>query len=47
MYKEFKSEVATVRVFGKPDQEAIKKATIAFMKGVENEKKKKSNGKTA
>lgn len=46
MYKEFKSDVATVRVFGKPNQEAIEKATIAFMKGVENEKKK-NKSKTA
>lgn len=40
MYKEFKSEVATVRVFGKPNQERIEKATIEFMKGATNEKKK-------
>ena len=46
MYKEFKSEGATVRVFGNPNQEAIKKATVEFMKGVENEKKK-NKGKTA
>ena len=40
MYKEFKDEVATVRVFGKVNQEAVKKATATFLKGVTNEKKK-------
>ena len=38
--KEFKSERAIVRVFGVPNQQVIEKATITFLKGVENEKKK-------
>ena len=41
MCKEFKSERAIVRVFGVPNQQRIEKATITFLKGVENEKKKK------
>ena len=40
MYREFKSEKATVRVFGTVNEERLKKATENFMKGVENEKKK-------
>lgn len=40
MYKEFKSEGATVRVHGAVNQEAVRKATEKFMKGVENEKRK-------
>ena len=38
--KEFKSEKATVRVFGAVNQDAIKKATENFLKGVETEKKR-------
>ena len=41
--KEFKSERAIVRVFGVPNQQRIEKATITFLKGVENEKKKKQS----
>lgn len=40
MYKEFKSEGATVRVHGTANLEAVKKATEIFMKGVEDEKRK-------
>ena len=42
MCREFKSEKATVRVFGTVNQEALKKATMEFMKGVHNEKKNKA-----
>ena len=41
--KEFKSERAIVRVFGVPNQQRIEKSTITFLKGVENEKKKKQS----
>ena len=41
MCKEFKDEMSTVRVFGKVNQEAVKKATVTFLKGVEHEKKHK------
>lgn len=41
MCKEFKDEGATVRVFGKVNQEVVKKATATFLKGVEHEKKTK------
>lgn len=40
MYREFKSEKATVRVFGTVNEERLKTATANFMKGVEHEKKK-------
>jgi hypothetical protein len=40
MYREFKTENATVRVFGTVNEERLKKATEVFMKGVEHEKKK-------
>lgn len=38
MCREFKDANATVRVFGKANQEAVKKATVAFLKGVEKQK---------
>ena len=38
--KEFKDERAIVRVFGTVNQEAVKKATEKFLKGVETEKKR-------
>jgi hypothetical protein len=40
MYREFKDEGATVRVYGNAKQEAVKEATKTFLKGVEDEKKK-------
>ena len=40
MVKEFKDAGATVRVFGKVNEDAVKKATVLFLKGVENEKRK-------
>jgi hypothetical protein len=40
MVREFKDEGATVRVFGKVNEEAVKKATVSFLKGVEDEKRK-------
>lgn len=44
MYKEFKDEGATVRVFGNINHDSIKKSTELFMKGVEERKEKKRNG---
>ena len=41
MVKEFKDETATVRVFGKVNEEAVKKATGNFLKEVEKEKQRK------
>ena len=38
--KEFKDEKAIVRVFGTVNQDAVKKATAKFLKGVEAEKKR-------
>ena len=40
MCRVFKDDQATVRVFGTVNQEAVKKATERFLKGVENEQKK-------
>lgn len=40
MCRVFKDEGATVRVFGSVNQENVKKATEAFLKGVEDEKKR-------
>ena len=45
MCKEFKDEVATVRVFGTVNQEAVKRATATFLKGVEHEKRTEGNKK--
>jgi hypothetical protein len=45
MVREFKDEGATVRVFGKVNEDAVKKATVLFLTEVEKEKTKKENRK--
>lgn len=42
---EYKIGSATVRIYGSPDMENLKKATISFLKKAEQQKKKKGEQK--